>query len=111
MSAISSTATIKARSSAFHGIRDHPMAPRSPWQNGHVERHVVKTCRLRKMLRTSVVPRCSGPTRPLIHKKPSRQFPLAGCIINMSGIRFWLDTANPNCEVPVLRRMSQFRLT
>ena len=20
------------------GIRDHPMAPRSPWQNGHVER-------------------------------------------------------------------------
>ena len=22
------------------GIRDHPTAPRSPWQNGHIERHI-----------------------------------------------------------------------
>jgi transposase InsO family protein len=27
------------------GIRDHPMAPRSPWQNGHVERLIGSICR------------------------------------------------------------------
>jgi hypothetical protein len=27
------------------GIRDHPTAPRSPWQNGHVERLIGSICR------------------------------------------------------------------
>jgi len=24
------------------GIRDHPTSPRSPWQNGHVERLIAR---------------------------------------------------------------------
>jgi len=30
---------------AAMGIRDHPIAPRSPWQNGHVERLIGSICR------------------------------------------------------------------
>jgi transposase InsO family protein len=30
---------------AAMGIRDHPIAPRSPWQNGHAERLIGSICR------------------------------------------------------------------
>ena len=95
------------------GIRDHPTAPRSPWQNGHVERligsirrecldHVVVfgEAHLRRVLKTyaSITTRSEHTSHwikmrrtsvALYRWATSRQFPsLAGCIINMSGIRF-----------------------
>jgi hypothetical protein len=33
------------RALAARGIRDHPIAPRSPWQNGHAERLIGSICR------------------------------------------------------------------
>jgi transposase InsO family protein len=42
-------AAVRRRLQAM-GIRDHPTAPRSPWQNGHVERligSIRRECRVR----------------------------------------------------------------
>ena len=35
---------------AAMGIRDHPIAPRSPWQNGHAERLIGSIRRLGRLL-------------------------------------------------------------
>jgi transposase InsO family protein len=61
------------------GIRDHPTAPRSPWQNGHVERligsirresldHLVvfDKAQLRRVLRNYAFYYNQGPDSPLI---------------------------------------------
>src|ERR1700722_7724133 len=42
------------------GIRDHPIAPRSPWQNAYVERLVVL-----------IRPRCAGHTRRVWRSAPA----------------------------------------
>ena len=95
------------------GIRDHPTAPRSPWQNGHVERligsirrealdHLIvfDEAQLRRVLknyaayynqvRTHLSLRKNAPEvrRPQkIAPSQASQF-WAGCIINTSGFRF-----------------------
>ena len=97
------------------GIRDHPTAPRSPWQNGHVERligsirresldHLVvfDEAQLRRVLRNyasyynqvrthlslekNAPDRIFGARRSSAPSQPS-QFSV-GCITNMSGFRF-----------------------
>jgi transposase InsO family protein len=95
------------------GIRDHPIAPRSPWQNGHVERligsirresldHlvVVGEAHLRDVLKNyasyynKVRPHLSldkdAPDFRRTQKTDASQRfqSLAGCIINISGFRF-----------------------
>jgi transposase InsO family protein len=89
------------------GIRDHPTAPRSPWQNGHVERLIGSIRResidqLHCVRRSAFAPypqdyasyttrsglifhwtRMRRTSAVLCRSAPSRQFrSLAGCIIN-----------------------------
>jgi transposase InsO family protein len=95
------------------GIRDHPIAPRSPWQNAHVKRligsirresldHVVVfgEAHLRDVLKNyasyynKVRPHLSLDKDAPAFRRPhkvgvSQRFQyLAGCIINTSGFRF-----------------------
>jgi transposase InsO family protein len=56
-------------------IRDHPTAPRSPWQNGHFERLIGST--RRELLDHLIV----------FDEAHSRNQFSAGCIINTSGFR------------------------
>jgi hypothetical protein len=94
------------------GIRDHPTAPHSGWQNGHVERligsircesldHLVvlDEAQLRRVLRnfllqsgsdTSLIGQeCAGfsaPAEAWLHRSHLNSW--VGYIINMSGFRF-----------------------
>jgi transposase InsO family protein len=94
-------------------IRDHPTAPRSPWQNGHVERLIGSIRResldhlivfgeahLRDVLKAYVsyynevrtisrwIKMLRIFARPRRSAASQRYQCLAGCIINMSGFRF-----------------------
>ena len=100
------------------GIRDHPTAPRSPWQNGHVERligsirresldHLVvfDEAHLRRVLKNYASYYNLVRTHLSLDKNASdfgaprssaRSHPFqfwVGCITNMSGFRFWIGTA------------------
>ena len=95
------------------GIRDHPTAPRSPWQNGHVEgligsiRHecldhlvVFDEAQLRRVLKNYASYYNQVRTHLSLDKDaPEFRRPLkvgrivAASIINTSGFRFWIGTA------------------
>ena len=94
-------------------IRDHPIAPRSPWQNGHVERligsirresldHLVvfDEAQLRSVLKNYASYYNQVRTHLSLDKDaPEFRRPLkvgrivAASIINTSGFRFWIGTA------------------
>jgi hypothetical protein len=97
-------------------IRDHPIAPRSPWQNGHVERligsirresldHLVvfDEAQLRRVLRNHAFYYNQVRTHLSLDKdapefrrtqegRPHRYQSSAASIINTSGFRFWMGT-------------------
>jgi hypothetical protein len=96
------------------GIRGHPTTPRSPWQNGHVDRYVANPsttslcsakciCAISSRLTLRITTksrlifhwtRIRRTSAVLCRSAPSRQFrSLAGCIINTSGFRFSVGTA------------------
>ena len=102
------------------GIRDRPIAPRSPWQNGCAERligsirrdcldHVIvfSERHLRHLLKsyqnitTRPAPTCHyrrtrrspAPSRPLVRRWPSRSW--VGCTINTSEREFPTGTGGP----------------
>jgi len=97
------------------GIRDHPTAPRSPWQSRHVGRligsirrecldHFLVFGEVRRVLKNYAAYYNGIRTHLSLYKNApefgdrtssalslSFQF-WAGCIINTSGFRFWLGT-------------------
>ena len=100
------------------GIRDHPTAPRSPWQNGHVERLIGsirresldhRWCSTKRsciaflritLLITTRPERISHWTKMLrvfggrrSSAAAQRYQSSAGSIINTSGFGFWMSTA------------------
>ncbi|WP_423947250.1 integrase core domain-containing protein [Candidatus Binatus sp.] len=103
------------------GICDRPTAPRSPWQNGHVER-LIGTIRHESLDRLIVfgeahlhylLKACASSYNEVRshlsldgdasdfrwtrRSTASQRFQsLAGCMINMFGFRCWIDT--PQCS-------------
>jgi len=111
------------------GIRDQPTAPRSPWQNGHVERligsirrecldHVIVfgEAHLRRTLKTYASYYNEVRTHLSLNKDapdfgacsqsaPSRRCrSWAACIINTSGFEFWTGTSVGSWTVRLKRR-------